>query len=85
MCHCTTVGEYEYLRLPMGLSISPDILQKKMIELMAGLEFPCPYLDDLLILSTEKGFDKHLEKMEQVLKGLHKAGLKINDVKSFFV
>jgi hypothetical protein len=50
---CTIVlpwGKYEYGRLPMGLSISPDVFQEKMSELMSGLEFAWAYLDDLLIL-----------------------------------
>ena len=84
---CTIVlpwGKYEYCRLPMGLCISPDVFQEKMSELMAGLEFARAYLDDLLIISTEAGFDKHLEKLEQVLTRLQEAGLKINAVKSFF-
>ena len=84
---CTIVlpwGKYEYCRLPMGLCISPDVFQEKMSELMAGLEFARAYLDDLLIISTESGFDKHLEKLEQVLTRLQEAGLKINAVKSFF-
>jgi len=84
---CTIVvpwGKYEYLRLPMGLCNSPDIFQEKMSELMQGLEFARAYLDDLLVISTEKGFDKHLEKLEQVLDRLSEAGLKINAVKSFF-
>jgi hypothetical protein len=38
----------------------------------------------LLIISTEQGFDEHLEKLEQVLNRLSEAGLKINAVKSFF-
>jgi len=54
-----------------------------MSELMAGLEFARAYLDDLLILSTEAGFDKHLDKLEQVLTCLQEAGLKINAVKGF--
>ena len=68
----------------MGLSISPDIFQEKMSELMSGLEFARAYLDNLLILSTEPGLDKHLEKLVQVLTRLQAAGLKINAVKSFF-
>jgi hypothetical protein len=55
-----------------------------MSELMAGLEFACAYLDDLLIISTEQGFDKHLEKLEQVLNRLSEAGLKNQCCKSFF-
>ena len=68
----------------MGLCISPDIFQEKMSDLMAGLEFARAYLDVLLIISTETGFDKHLEKLEQVLNQLSEAGLKINATKSFF-
>jgi hypothetical protein len=41
----------------MGLSISPDVFQEKMSERMSGLEFAWAYLDDLLISSTEKGFE----------------------------
>jgi hypothetical protein len=84
---CTIVlpwGKYEYCCLPMGLSLSPDIFQEKMSELMAGLDFARAYLDDLLIISTEKGFDKHLEKLEKVLTCLSEASLEINAVKSFF-
>jgi hypothetical protein len=53
-----------------------------MSELMTGLDFARAYLDDLLIISTETGFDKHLEKLEQVLNRLSEAGLKINAVKA---
>ena len=84
---CTIVlpwGKYEYCRLPMGLLVSPDIFQEKMSKLMSGLEFACAYLDALLIILTEEGFDKILEKLEQVLTRLSEAGLKINAVRSFF-
>jgi hypothetical protein len=77
-------GKHKYCQLPMGLSVSPDIFQERMSELMAGFDFAREYLDDLLIISTEKGFDKHLEKLEKVLTRLSEAGLKINAVKSFF-
>jgi hypothetical protein len=39
---CTIIlpfGKYEYQRLPMGLSNSPDIFQEKISELMLGLDF----------------------------------------------
>jgi hypothetical protein len=84
---CTIVlpwGKYKYCRLPIGLLVSPDIFQEKMSELMTGLDFARAYLDDLLIISTEKGFDQHLKKLEKVLTRLSEAGLKINAVKSFF-
>ena len=84
--YCTIVlpwGKYEYLRLPMGLCNSPDIFQEKMGELFAGVEFARAYIDDLLVLSTSTLKD-HLEKLEQVLKRLQDAGLKVNASKSFF-
>jgi Reverse transcriptase (RNA-dependent DNA polymerase) len=43
---CTTVspfGKFKYQRIPMGLCNSPDIFQKKMSELMKGLEFVRTY------------------------------------------
>jgi len=41
------------------------------------------YIDDLLCL-TKGTFSDHLEKVELVLQGLQKAGLKVNVTKSFF-
>ena len=65
---CTIVlpwGKYEYQRLPMGLSNSPDIFQDKMSTLMAGLEFVRTYIDDLLVI-TKSTFEDHLKKLETV-------------------
>ena len=83
---CTIVlpwGKYEYQRLPMGLSNSPDIFQEKMAELFSGFEFVRAYIDDLLCL-TKGTWDDHLNKLEQVLTKIRRAGLKINAEKSFF-
>ena len=83
---CTIVlpfGKYEYQRLPMGLCNSPDIFQEKMSELMEGLEYVRAYIDDVLALTTVS-WDDHLEKLEEVLKRLADAGLKVNAKKSFF-
>src|SRR5688500_9052128 len=84
---CTVVlpwGNDEYLRLPMGLCISPNIFHEKMSELMIGLEFARAYLDDLLIIS-KTDFNEHLEHLEVALNRLSEAGLNINASKcSFF-
>ncbi len=80
---CTLVfpwGKYEMQCLPMGLSNSPDIFQEKMSELMYGLENVRAYIDDLLVIS--KGtFTEHLADVDQVLKQLRDAGLKVNDAR----
>ena len=36
--------------LPMGVSYSPDILQKKMNDLFKGFEFIRAYIDEILVL-----------------------------------
>ena len=80
----TTLGKYEYLRLPIGLSNSPDIFQEKMSELMDGLEFAKAYLDDLLAITNETSFETHLQHLEKVLTRLAEAGLKVCADKSSF-
>ena len=83
---CTVIfpwGKYEYLRLPMGLTNSPDIFQEKMSELVQDLEFARAYLDDLLVISKDS-FEEHLKFLEQALTRLSEAGLKVNISKSTF-
>jgi hypothetical protein len=83
---CTIIfpwGKYFYKRLPMGIVGSPDIFQGKMSELMESLEFVRAYLDDLLCIS-KVSLEDHLEKLEEVLKQLCNAGLKVNAAKSTF-
>jgi RNase H-like domain found in reverse transcriptase/Reverse transcriptase (RNA-dependent DNA polymerase) len=83
---CTFVlplGKYKYLRLPMGQCNSPDIFQKKMSELMFGLEFASAYPDNLLVVSKDT-FESHLIHLEEVFTRLASAGLKINASKRHF-
>ena len=83
---CTIVlpwGKYEYQKLPMGLSNSPDIFQEKMSTLMSGLDYVHTYIDDLLI-TTMSTWEDHLECLETVFQCLNEAGLKVNAKKSFF-
>ena len=83
---CTIVtpfGKFQYLRLPMGVSCSPDIFQDKMSDLMQSLDFVKTYLDDLLIISTST-FEDHLQKLESVLEILDEHGLRCNAEKSTF-
>ena len=77
---CTTVlpwGTYQYLRLPMGVTNSPDIFQARMADLFHDVPYVRIYIDDLLIL-TNGPYEDHLEKLQVVLERLQKAGLKIN-------
>jgi hypothetical protein len=83
---CTIIfpwGKYSYKRLPMGIAGSSDIIQGKMLELMETLEYARAYLDDLLCIS-KLSLEDHLEKLEEVLRQLRDAGLKVNAEKSTF-
>jgi hypothetical protein len=54
-----------------------------MSILFEELEYVKAYIDDLLII-TKGNYLDHLNKVEQVLLKLEKAGLKVNANKSFF-
>ncbi len=67
----------------MGIAGSPDVFQGKMSELMEPLEYVRAYLDDLLCIS-KLSLEDHLEKLEEVLRQLCNAGLKVNATKLTF-
>ncbi len=54
-----------------------------MMDLMETLEYVRAYIDDLLCI-TRGSLEDHLDKIEEVLKRLCDAGLKVNAAKSFF-
>ena len=83
---CTVIFpwvKYSYKRLPMGIADSHDIFQSKMSELMKALEYVQAYLDNLLCISRSS-LEDHLEKLEEVLRRLCNAGLKVNVEKPTF-
>ena len=79
----TQWGKYEYQRLPMGLSNSPNIFQENMSELFIGLYTVRVYIDDLLHV-TKGSWKEHISVLEEMFTLLQKAGLKVNASKSCF-
>jgi hypothetical protein len=67
----------------MGIAGSPDNFQGTMSELIEPLECVQAYLDDLLCIS-KGSVEDHLEKLEEALRQLHNAGLKVNAEKLTF-
>jgi hypothetical protein len=67
----------------MGIAGSPDIFHGNMSELMESLEYVRAYLDDFLCTS-KLSFEDYLEKLEEVLRQLCNAGLKVNAEKLTF-
>jgi hypothetical protein len=83
---CTIIfpwRKYSYKRLPMGIAGSPAIFQSKMLEQMETLEYVRAYLDDLLCI-FRSSLEDHLKKLEEVLRRLRNAGLKVNAEKLTF-
>jgi hypothetical protein len=67
----------------MGIAGSPDIFQSEMSELTEDLEYVRAYLDDFFCISRSS-LEDHLEKLEEGLRRLCNAGLKVNVVKLTF-
>jgi transposase InsO family protein len=83
---CTIIlpwGKYSYVRLPMGLSVSPDIYQEKMASLFEDMAEVKVYIDDILII-TKGSFHDHLSRLEEVFRRLLRARLQLNVMKCSF-
>lgn len=76
-------GLFQYTRLPFGVSSAPSIFQRIMDSLLQGLKQVCVYLDDILI--TGKTKEEHLRNLEEVLKRLQQAGLRLKRKKCQFL
>ena len=73
---------YLYQRMPMGLNISPPIWQSYINAILSCLQsrkYCEAIMDDLLLFTQTKSC--HFEKLEDLLKALHKNGLKISPKK----
>ena len=73
-CH---LGLFQYRRMPFGLTNAPVTFQRLMNRLFCGpkWKFLFVYIDDLLIVS--QSFEEHLTHIEQVLRQLEDAGLRL--------
>ena len=76
----TPFGLYKYLRLPMGLSISPDIFQSVMHPLFQDLEEVECFIDDIGVF-TNGNFMEHLKVVERVLERLEGSEFTVNAAK----
>lgn len=81
----TPEGHYEFLRMPFGLANSPCVFQRLMDKILGPLRFDkvLPYIDDLLIPSTEE--EEGLQVLRQVLQILRDSRLTLNLSKCSFL
>ena len=80
----TSMGLYEWKRLPMGLASGPEAFQNLMELILSGLlyEAALVYLDD--IITFGKTFEEHLERFELIPCQLKEAWLKLRGSKCRF-
>ncbi len=75
-------GTFKYLRMPQGLSTSPEAFQELMRTLFGHLAFVLIYIDDILIFS--KSQEEHIGHLKIVLDIFLENNIRINLKKSVF-
>ncbi|XP_037563432.1 uncharacterized protein K02A2.6-like [Dermacentor silvarum] len=74
----TTLGLFQYTRIPFGVASAPAIFQREMDNLFRGMRHVAVYLDDILVTGTDNG--DHLQNLHNVLAGLSPAPRKVDAV-----
>ena len=74
-------GPYQFKAMPFGLVNAPDTFKRLLERVLSGLQWQTyqMYLDDIIICS--RGVAEHLRRLEDVLRRLEAAGLKLKPAK----
>ena len=78
----TPFGLYRYKKLPMGVSVGPDIAQEMMEKTLKAIEDIEIYIDDIGIFS--KDWESHMATLSKVFTRLEEKGFTINPLKCEF-
>ncbi|GFU91792.1 hypothetical protein TNCV_3191791 [Trichonephila clavipes] len=76
----TPFGLYEFNTMSFGLRNAPSTFQRFITEVLYGLDFVFPYLDDVLVASSTE--EEHSEHLKMVFEIFQQYGLRINVSKS---
>ena len=80
---CTSLGNFEYNKLPLGLTYASRSFRKFINHIMNGTEAFCfCYIDDILVFSAEK--QEHKIHLHEVANRLNAYCLKLNMDKCSF-
>ena len=69
--------------MPFGISSAPGIFQRVIESLLQGIKGAVVYLDDILISGSTEA--EHLKMLDEVLKRLSEAGLRVKQEKCMFL
>ena len=78
----TPFGLFEFVRMPFGLRNAAQTFQRFINEVLRGLDFVFPYLDDILVASQDK--KTHLQDLGKLFLRLENYGVNINKDKCIF-
>ena len=89
LCFSTPVGNFKFLRMPLGISSAPEIFQRAMHHILQGCDGSLVYLDDILtsinrISEYTEGYSfndfkkdfKTVDAVINYLKSIHSGGTK---------
>ena len=71
----SSLGKYQFNRVPFGLAQAPAYFQKLINDILKGCIFTMGYLDNIIIYSRSE--KEHLEHLEEIFSRLKAAGLKL--------
>lgn len=72
----TPFGRYCYTRVPFGISSAPEIFQRRMGEVLSGLEGVESIIDDVIIYGSSR--NEHDRRLKAALDRIRDAGIKLN-------
>ncbi|UYV64657.1 K02A2.6-like, partial [Cordylochernes scorpioides] len=78
----TPFGRFRFKRLPFGISSAPEIFQKRMGQILEGLEGTLCHMDDIMVYGSCQ--EEHDKRLETVLTRISKSGLTLNKDKCKF-
>ena len=82
----TPSGRYQFLRLPFGLNVSPEIFYKRLVQLLEGLQGTYALADDVLICgrgnNDEEARKDHDKNLKRFLQRCQEKGIKLNRKKA---
>ena len=78
----TPSGRYCFNKLPFGISSAPELFQKRMSKILAGLDGMVCQMDDMLIFGANQA--EHDTRLTAALERLEEAGVTLNPEKCKF-
>ena len=84
----TPFGRYKWLRLPFGLNVSSEILQKRLYMTLEGLDGVMCVADYIIVYGTgddiQHAIEDHDKKLRELLLRCRKKGIRLNRNKCQF-